>query len=546
MRRLFFLFLIGFSLPLVGQNYDRQDSLRGSITPERAWWDVSYYHLAIEVKPDTREIIGSNRVYYKVLEPDHILQIDLQYPLKITKALQDGDSLSIRSEGNAHFISLTKPQLVDNMESIKIFYEGKPKIAKRPPWDGGLTWQRDANGMDFIATSCQGIGASVWWPNKDHMYDEVDSMLMSIEVPQVLVDVSNGRLRGIEHNHQKGTKTYNWFVSNPINNYGVNINIGDYVSWSGTYAGLNGSLDVTYWVLRDNEAKAKKHFVEVPKMLEAFEFWMGPYPFYEDGFQLVEAPYLGMEHQSSITYGNQFQNGYLGKDVSGTGWGLKFDFIIVHESGHEWFANNVTFRDAADIWIHEGFTAYSESLFVEYFYGKQAGQEYCRGTRKGIRNKFPMIGDYDVNSSHKDNDVYSKGANILNMVRQILNNDDQWRQTLRGIGTVFYHQTVTSEQIETFIAKETGLELRSFFNQYLRTSQIPIFKYYKEKGKLVYRWDETLEEFSMPIDLKINNKLIRLIPTNSWQSYVMEHDIDVVIEIDPNYYIEVNQVRQSF
>ena len=343
MRRLFFFFLMGFSLPLVGQNYDRQDSLRGSITPERAWWDVSYYHLAIEVKPDTREIIGSNRVYYKVLEPDDILQIDLQYPLKITKALQDGDSLSIRSEGNAHFISLTKPQLVDNMESIKIFYEGKPKIAKRPPWDGGLTWQRDANGMDFIATSCQGIGASVWWPNKDHMYDEVDSMLMSIEVPQVLVDVSNGRLRGIEHNHQKGTKTYNWFVSNPINNYGVNINIGDYVSWSAPYAGLNGSLDVTYWVLRDNEAKAKKHFVEVPRMLEAFEFWMGPYPFYEDGFQLVEAPYLGMEHQSSITYGNQFQNGYLGKDISGTGWGLKFDFIIVHESGHEWFANNVTF-----------------------------------------------------------------------------------------------------------------------------------------------------------------------------------------------------------
>jgi len=543
MRWLFFLFLIGFSLHLVGQNYDRQDSLRGSITPERVWWDVSYYHLAIEVKPDTREIIGSNRVYYKVLEPDDILQIDLQYPLKITKALQDGDSLSIRSEGNAHFISLTKPQLVDNMESIKIFYEGKPKIAKRPPWDGGLTWQRDANGMDFIATSCQGIGASVWWPNKDHMYDEVDSMLMSIEVPQVLVEVSNGRLRGIEHNHQKGTKTYNWFVSNPINNYGVNINVGDYVSWSAPYAGLNGSLDVTYWVLRDNEAKAKKHFIQVPKMLEAFEFWMGPYPFYEDGFQLVEAPYLGMEHQSSITYGNQFQNGYLGKDLSGTGWGLKFDFIIVHESGHEWFANNVTFKDAADIWIHEGFTAYSESLFVEYYYGKQAGQEYCRGTRKGIRNKFPMIGDYGVNSSHKDNDIYSKGANILNMVRQILNNDDQWRQTLKGIGTVFYHQTVTSEQIETFIAKETGLELRSFFNQYLRTSQIPIFKYYKENGKLVYRWDETLQEFNMPIDLKINNKSIRLSPNTSWQSHVIEHDTDLVIEIDPNYYIEVNQVR---
>ena len=543
MRWFFLFFLIGFKLHLNGQNYYRQDSLRGSITPERAWWDVSYYHLAIEVKPDSREIIGSNWVYYKVLEPYDILQIDLQVPLKITKVLQDGEHLSIRSEGNAHFITLTKPQRVGNIESIQIFYEGKPQTAKRPPWDGGLTWEQDDNGMDFIATSCQGLGASVWWPNKDHMYDEVDSMLMSIEVPKALVDVSNGRLRDVQQNDQKGTKTYHWFVANPINNYGVNINIGDYVSWSEPYIGLNGSLDVTYWVLRENEVKAKKHFVEVPRMLEAFEFWMGPYPFYEDGFQLVEAPYLGMEHQSSITYGNQFQNGYLGKDLSGTGWGLKFDFIIVHESGHEWFANNVTFKDAADIWIHEGFTAYSESLFVEYFYGKSAGQEYCRGTRKGIRNKFPIIGDYDVNSSHKDNDVYSKGANILNTVRQILNNDDQWRQTLKGIGAEFYHQTVTTEQIETFIAKQTGMELRLFFDQYLRTSQIPIFEYHKEKGKLMYRWDETLEGFNMPIDLKIDDKEIRLTPTTSWQSYPMAHQNDLVPEIDPNYYIEVKQVR---
>ena len=544
MRWVLFFSMVWFTLHLKGQSsYDRQDSLRGAITPERVWWDVSYYHLAIEVKPDTREIMGSNRVYYQVLESHDVLQIDLQAPLKITKVLQEGQSLDIRSEGNAHFITLTKPQQVGNMESIQIFYAGKPQTAKRPPWDGGVTWQQDAKGMDFIATSCQGLGASVWWPNKDHMYDEVDSMLMSIEVPQALVDVSNGRLRNIEQNDQKGTKTYHWFVANPINNYGVNINIGDYVSWSAPYSGLNGPLDVTYWVLRENEAKAKKHFVEAPRMLEAFEFWLGPYPFYEDGFQLVEAPYLGMEHQSSITYGNQFQNGYLGRDVSGTGWGLKFDFIIVHESGHEWFANNVTFKDAADIWIHEGFTAYSESLFVEYFYGKAAGQEYCRGTRKGIRNKFPMIGDYHVNSSHHDNDVYSKGANILNTVRQILNDDERWRQTLRGIGTTFYHQTVTTEQIETYMAEKTGLELQSFFNQYLRTFQIPIFEYHTEEGKLIYRWGETLEGFNMPIDLKIDDEAVRLMPTTSWQAYPLAQRTAPALEIDPNYYIEVKPFK---
>src|SRR5690606_7352637 len=253
------------------------------------------------------------------------------------------------------------------------------------PWDGGFSWKKDDNGNDFVATSCQGLGASVWWPNKDHMYDEVDSMLISVRVPKALMEVSNGQLRGVE-DHKDGTNTYHWFVNNPINNYGVNVNIGDYVHFSEDYNGEKGILKMDYYVLKYNLEKAKQQFKDAPRMMEAFEHWFGPYPFYEDGYKLVEVPYLGMEHQSSVTYGNGFENGYLGRDLSGTGWGLKFDFIIIHESAHEWFANNITYKDIADMWIHESFTAYAESIFVEYFYGKKAGAEYVIGTRRGIQN----------------------------------------------------------------------------------------------------------------------------------------------------------------
>ena len=319
------------------QNFTRQDTLRGSITPEREWWDLTYYHLDISVLPEEKVIRGKNTVQYKVLQPHSILQIDLQNPLKITKATQNGEELSIKHDGNAHFIILKEKQVIDAINTIEIYYEGKPKEAKNAPWDGGISWKKDDNGNHFIASSCQGLGASVWWPNKDHMYDEVDSMDISVRVPKSLMNVSNGRLRSLEQ-HNDNTTTYHWFVQNPINNYGININIGDYVNFSEVYKGEKGDLDLNYYVLKDNLEKAKIHFDDAPKMMKAFEHWFGPYPFYEDSFKLVEVPYLGMEHQSSVTYGNKYQNGYLGKDLSGTGWGLKFDFIIIHEAGHEWFA----------------------------------------------------------------------------------------------------------------------------------------------------------------------------------------------------------------
>ena len=419
-----FFLLISFSLSAQtslfehSKKFTKQDSLRGSITPERIWWDLTYYHLNINVNPDKRFINGKNTVQYKVLKPHNVLQIDLQNPLKITKVIQNGKKLKVVSNGNAHFIHLKKSQKKGSINSLDVYYEGYPKKAIRAPWDGGFSWKKDKNGNHFVATSCQGLGASVWWPNKDHMYDEVDSMAISVRVPKGLMNISNGKLRKIEE-HKNKTTTYHWFVNNPINNYGVNVNIGDYVHFSEKYNGEDGILDMDYYVLRDNLKKAKKQFKDAPKMMKAFEHWFGKYPFYEDGYKLVEVPYLGMEHQSSVTYGNKYMNGYLGRDLSRTGWGLKFDFIIIHESGHEWFANNITNIDIADMWIHESFTAYSESLFLDYYYGKKAASEYIIGTRGSIQNDIPIIGQYNVNSEGSG-DMYYKGANMLHTIRTLI------------------------------------------------------------------------------------------------------------------------------
>ena len=510
----------------------RQDTLRGSITPERAWWDLTYYHLDIKVEPDKKYISGSNTVGYKVLESNKVMQIDLQKPMKITSITSKNKELKFTMEGNAYFVELRKKQKKGDVNYIKINYEGFPKEAIRAPWDGGLSWKKDENDNHFIATSCQGLGASVWWPNKDHMYDEVDSMLISVNVPKNLTNVSNGRLKKITE-LDDDTRTFDWFVTNPINNYGVNINIGDYVNFSEVYKGEKGDLDIDNYVLSYNLEKAKEQFKQVPMMIEAFEHWFGPYPFYEDSFKMVEVPYLGMEHQSSITYGNKFQNGYLGRDLSGSGWGLKFDYIIIHEGGHEWFANNITYKDVADMWVHEGFTCYSENLYVDYFFGKEASAEYVIGTRRGISNKKPIIGEYDVNREGSG-DMYSKGANLLHTIRQLTNNDELWRQTLRGLNEEFYHSTVTTKEIEEYISKSIGMDLSKVFDQYLRDYRIPIFEYDINNGELSYRWNNVIDGFDMPVEVKIDGETKLLQPTNKFQKLKIKN---LYVNVDKDYYV---------
>ena len=538
---IFIIFLVSISAKAQGllgkkeEIFTHQDTLRGSITPERAWWDLKHYHLDIKVNPADSTISGSNTIRYKVLKSSNRMQIDLQKPMEIYKVTQDDKELKYTRDGNAFFIQLDAPQNVGEIKEVVVFYGGKPKIAVRPPWDGGITWSKDKNGNPFIASTCQGLGASAWWPNKDHMYDEVDDMLISVNVPGNLTNVSNGRLQGVT-DLKDGTRTFTWYVSNPINNYGVNINIGDYVSFSEVFKGEKGNLDCEYYVLKDNLAKAKTHFKEVPRMLKAFEHWFGPYPFYEDSYKLVEAPYLGMEHQSSVTYGNGYQNGYLGRDRSESGWGLKFDYIIIHESGHEWFANNITYKDIADMWIHESFTCYSENLFVEYYYGKKAGAEYVRGQRNEIQNESQMIGKYDVNNEGAD--LYNKGANMLHTLRQIVNDDEKWRTILRGLNSTFYHQTVTTQQIEDYLSQQVGLDLKPFFDQYLRDIRIPTFEYKFQGNNLEYRWTNCVPDFDMPVKVTLNGKEQWLKPQTDW-IIKLKMPNDLKLEVDENFYVEV-------
>lgn len=538
-NRSLFLILISF---LVVQfawtqhaEFTQQDSLRGSITAERLWWDLTYYHLSVQAFPGDSSIEGNVIIQYRVLEQGTHMQIDLQPPMEIVSVSQGSDPITFSRNGNVYYLQSSEELKTGDMGEIQVTFRGRPVVSKNPPWDGGLVWRFDEAGNPFIATACQGEGASLWWPCKDHMYDEPDSMHISITTAEDLIGVGNGRLIRQEHDKKQKTRTFHWFVSNPINNYGVNMNIAAYVHFSEVYDGEDGPLDCDYYVLPENLEKAKKQFLDAPRMLEAFEYWFGPYPFYEDGYKLVEVPYPGMEHQSSVTYGNLYKNGFMGRDVSHTGWGDKFDFIIIHESGHEWFANNITYKDIADMWVHEGFTAYSESLFTEYHYGKEAGYEYVRGTRANISNDRPIIGYYDVNHTGSG-DMYPKAANMLHTIRQLVDNDSTWRAMLRGLNLEFYHQTVSTDDIEKYMVTFTGLDLSPIFDQYLRDYHVPMLEYVFLKGQLNYRWSNCQAGFNMPVKILLNGQLVGIHPSTEWQGKTLDTELSS-LEIHPDYYV---------
>ena len=513
-----------------------QDELRGSVTAERSWWDLEHYDLTVEIFPETQTLKGSNVISFKTLKSGERMQIDLQPPLNITKVIHGGRDLRFTREGNVYWIQFSSPLAAEVEDRIVVHFEGQPTKSTNPPWSGGLSWKKDSAGKDFIATTCQGIGASIWWPNKDHGYDEPDrGMKIHATVPMSLTAVSNGRLKKVDTDSDRKTKTFHWEVVNPINNYGVNLNIGNYVRWGEVYDGEFGKLDVEYWVLEQDLAKAKAQFTELPRVLEAFEYWFGKYPFYEDSFKLVQVPYLGMEHQSSVTYGNGFANGYRGTDLSGTGVGLKFDFIIVHESAHEWFGNNVSMKDAADMWIHESFANYAECLFVEYFFTRKEAEDYVIGTRRRIRNDRPIIGKYGLNAEGSG-DMYYKGGNLLHTLRHVIDNDIKWRRVLRGLNAMFRHRTVTTKEVEDYIATESGVDTRKFFDQYLRTNLIPKLEYRIEDDVLTHRFVDVVEGFSMPVKARINGKLVRIESTDQWQETRHQAKIES-FHLDRNFYV---------
>ncbi|MDB5192113.1 MAG: family metallopeptidase, partial [Segetibacter sp.] len=503
--------------------YTHADTLRGSITEFRKGWDVLQYTLNVAVDIEAKAITGSNEILYYESLPVRQMQIDLQEPLIIDSIVNEGGyKVSFTKEGNAWFARL-KPdgamiKFLPGERRIKIFYHGVPKAAKRAPWDGGVVWKNDANGNPWVATACQGLGASVWWPCKDHQSDEPDrGIIINITAPDTLTAVSNGRLKGVS-SPVKGTKTWQWQVVNPINTYALAMNIGKYVSWSDTTMGVAGKLDMQYWVLDYNLEKAKTQFAQAKPMIHCFENWFGKYPFYEDGYKLVESNFLGMEHQSATAYGNGFKNGYLGRDLSGTGWGDKWDFIIIHESGHEWYGNNITSADIADMWIHEGFTNYSESLYTQWLFGKKAGAEYCRGLRKSISNDIPIIGTYGVNKEGSG-DMYYKAANMLHIIRQTINNDEIFKGMLREMNKKYYHATVTSAQMEAFINQYSKINFTKVFNQYLRTIQIPKLEYYfsPSKKEINYRWTNSIANFDLPLQVPNGNSSFKLNPSTKWQ-----------------------------
>jgi len=544
MRKLKIIALALFlQLPVVAhvlaqtENITPQERLRGSVTPEREWWDLLHYDLQVEFILERRRLIGSNTITFKTLKPGNKMQIDLQPPLAITKITHGDAQLKFERDGNVYWVMFEKELPKGIEDKIEVFYEGIPTASKNPPWEGGITWGRDDLGDPFINTTCEGIGASIWWPNKDHGADEPDrGMQISVTVPENLVAVSNGRLKKTDHDVAAKKKTYHWEVVNPINNYGVNVNIGNYINLSDKYQGKNGVLDIEYWVLPHQKDAAMKQFKEVRRMLEAFEYWFGKYPFYEDGYKLVTVSYPGMEHQSSVTYGNWFRNGYLQRDPCACGVGFKFDFIIVHESAHEWFGNNISMKDAADMWIHEGFANYAENLFVEYHFGKKDAEDYVVGTRRSIRNDRPVIGTYGTNREGSG-DMYPKGGNMLHTIRQIINDDEKWRSILHGLNADFWHQTVTTEQIESYITKKAGINFSKVFDQYLRTTKIPLLKYTVNGKTVSFNYERVVPGFAMPVRVMINGKETVIRPNETKQTLEYPEEIKS-FEVNRNFYIQ--------
>jgi aminopeptidase N len=532
-----------FSATAFGQQrFSRADTLRGSITPQRNWWDVTKYDLHVTVNPEDSTFSGYNTITYKVLKQDSVLQIDLQYPMQIDSVTQDKQSLRFARDSNAWFITVKSPQLKDKSKQLTVHFSGKPRKAANAPWSGGVVWIKDEKDRTWMATAVQHIGASLWWPNKDHQSDEPEEMLINVTVPRELTDVSNGRLKKVVENPD-GTRTFTWVVNSPINNYDVALNVGYYTEIKDAYSGEGGKLDISYWVLDYNKDKATEHFKVVKPMLKCFEYWFGKYPFYKDSYKLVDAPYLGMEHQSAVAYGNNYQMGYKGTDLSGTGWGLKWDFIVVHESGHEWFGNSITSKDIADMWIHESFTNYSETLFVECQYGRKAANEYVQGIRKNIRNDIPIIGPYGVNEEGSG-DMYYKGANMIHMIRQIMENDEAFREMLRGMNKTFYHQVVTTRQIEEYMSQYVGMNLEKVFDQYLRHTTIPTLEYRFIGQQLQFRWVSDVKDFNMPVKVKLNENGFKLIyPGTLWHTtnFTLSNTKD--FEVDKNFYIHTKQVK---
>jgi aminopeptidase N len=468
------------------------------------------------------------------------MQIDLVPPLAIDSVMQNGRPLRWRDDSAAHFV-LGATAVPGQEAMVRVYFSGRPRVAPRPPWDAGFSWSTDSQGPPWIETTEQGEGASIWWANKDTQADEPDSLRLTVHVPEAAgIDIGPGRPAEVEST-TAGWTTRRWFEHNPINNYAVAINTGHYTHWHEEYAGEAGILDLNFYPIDYHEAAARRQWAQVRPMLACFEHWFGPYPWYNDGYKLIEVTYPGMEHQTAVTYGNGFANGYGGRDQSGTGLGMEWDFIIVHESAHEWWGNSITTPDLADMWVHESFANYAENLYVECQSGKEAGARYLIGSRRGIRNRQPVIpAAYGVNAQGSG-DMYPKGGNMLHTIRQIVANDEQWRGILRGLQSTFRHRVTTGQEVQDYISTHAGIDLSKVFDQYLTQTDIPVLEYQRSGDTLRYRWNKVVPGFDMPIDVATGaDTRTRLHPTTVWQDLALGAGETFVP--DENYYVVVREV----
>ncbi len=539
MSKIFLVILVFFGFQQINaQEFTRRDSLQGSLRPERTCFDVLRYDLNLTIEPEYKTVKGYNDITFKVIEKTQKIQLDLFENMVVDSIIFNEKKLQYKREFDAVFISFPSELPLNSEQKVRFYYSGNPLVAKRAPWDGGFVWNKDGNGNPFVGVAVQGTGASLWYPVKDHQTDEPDrGASVKVAVPNGLMNVSNGKFLGNE-NLNNGFTRWDWEVKNPINNYNIVINIGDYVN---IHEKLD-NLDLDYYVLAENEAVARKHFEEVMPMMECFQQKFGTYPFVNDGYKLVETPYLGMEHQSAVAYGNKYTKGYLGNDMTGTGIGLEFDFIIIHETGHEWFGNSITSKDIADMWIHESFTTYSECVYVECQFGYEKAMAYINGQKKLIANQKPVIGQFGVNYKTGNSDMYYKGALMLNTIRHIINDDTKWWAMLKKYAETFRHKIIETKDVVAFFSMESGLNLSPIFDQYLKHKAFPELELKFNEGTIDFRWKTDVENFKMPFECKIGTKSLRYEATNAWQSAPIQLKNPTDFSLDENKFLFTSSV----
>lgn len=495
--------------PAQAAQAERQAQLRGEYDRYRANNDLLRYALTVRVDPDKKFLRGNNRVTFRMLSDDTRIRLDLYANLAVDRIRFGTTDLKFERELNAVFIDFPSALRRGRTYEIDFHYSGTPLETGR---FGGIAFRKDPAGRHWINTACEGEGSSIWWPSKDQWRDEVEGMDLSVEIPNDLVDVSNGRFMG-KADLGDGYTRWNWRIHYPINSYNVSLNIGAYVHFGETM----GDLTLDYWVLPENVAKAKVQFAQTRPMIEAFEHYFGAYPFPKDGFKLIEVPYSGMEHQSAVTYGNRFANGYLERDWTGVGISTKFDFIIIHESAHEWFGNAVSAADVSDMWIQEGWTTYLECLYVERLFGYDDGLKYTNAYKTKIQNRTPVITERGRHRTPSQ-DMYFKGALFLHTLRGVVNNDREWWRLIKDFYQTYKYRNIMTEDMVAFFNRRLRRDLTPVFNQYLRHATLPTLEldFATTPGSVRYRWKADEALFNMPIKVGRPDAWQVITPTTTW------------------------------